>query len=99
MHQRRSGGATSVLNTSGSMASTGLSGPGVSMAKDFLSVLDLSASEVARLLDIARQMKADRGLGRQAPTAHALAGRHVPKTFDKPTLRTRSACEHAAPDQ
>src|SRR5258705_6589068 len=95
MHRRRSGGATSVLNTSGSMASTGLSGPGVSMAKDFLSVLDLSASEVARLLDIARQMKADRGVGRQGPTAAALAGRQVAMLFEKPSLRTRSTFEIA----
>jgi ornithine carbamoyltransferase len=65
------------------------------MAKDFLSVLDLSAGEVARLLDIARQMKADRRLGRQAPTAHALAGRHVAMLFEKPSLRTRSTFEIA----
>ena len=44
------------------------------MAKDFLSVLDLAADDVVRLLELARQMKADRRLKRQAPTASALAG-------------------------
>ena len=65
------------------------------MAKDFLSVLDLSASDLARLLDLARQVKADRRLGRQAPTASALAGRHVAMLFEKPSLRTRSSFEIA----
>jgi ornithine carbamoyltransferase len=76
------------------MASTAPSEAGLS-AKDFLSVLDLSAGEVAQMLDIARQMKADRRLGRQAPTAHALAGRHVAMLFEKPSLRTRSTFEIA----
>src|SRR5438874_6030128 len=90
-----SGGAISVPNTFGSMASTAPSEAGVTMAKDFLSVLDLSAGEIARLLDLARQMKADRRLGRLAPTAHALAGRHVAMLFEKPSLRTRSTFEIA----
>src|SRR5213592_3429520 len=65
------------------------------MAKDFLSVLDLSSADLARLLDLARQLKADRRLGRQAPTATALAGRHVALLFEKPSLRTRSTFEIA----
>jgi ornithine carbamoyltransferase len=77
------------------MANTARRELGVTMAKDFLSVLDLSADEVARLLDIARQMKVDRRLGRQAPTAHSLAGRHVAMLFEKPSLRTRSTFEIA----
>ena len=77
------------------MANTAPKDLGVTMAKDFLSVLDLSAGEVARLLDLARQMKADRRLGRHAPTAHALAGRHVAMLFEKPSLRTRSTFEIA----
>ena len=77
------------------MANTAPEDLGVTMAKDFLSVLDLSAGEVARLLDLAGQMKAERGLGRQAPTAHALAGRHVAMLFEKPSLRTRSTFEIA----
>ena len=39
------------------------------MSKDFLSVLDLEPDDLARLLDLAAQLKADRRLGRQAPTA------------------------------
>ena len=67
----------------------------VMMAKDFLSILDLSSGDLARLLDLARQMKADRRFGRQAPTAAALAGRHVAMLFEKPSLRTRSTFEIA----
>src|SRR5882672_10315021 len=67
----------------------------VNFAKDFLSVLDLSATDLARLLDLAQQLKADRRLGRQAPTASALAGRHVAMLFEKPSLRTRSTFEIA----
>jgi len=67
----------------------------VPLTKDFLSVLDLSAADLARLLDLARQLKADRRLGRQAPTAAALAGRHVAMLFEKPSLRTRSTFEIA----
>ena len=65
------------------------------LTKDFLSVLDLSAADLARLLDLAQQLKADRRLGRQAPTATALAGRHVAMLFEKPSLRTRSTFEIA----
>ena len=36
-----------------------------------------------------RRLKADRSLGRHAPTADALNGRHVAMLFDKPSLRTR----------
>ena len=65
------------------------------MAKDFLSVLDLSSTDLVRLLELSRQMKADRRLGRQAPTAAALAGCHVAMLFEKPSLRTRSTFEIA----
>jgi len=77
------------------MASTGRSNVAAPLAKDFLSVLDLSAVDLARLLDLARQLKADRRRGRQAPTASALAGRHVAMLFEKPSLRTRSTFEIA----
>jgi ornithine carbamoyltransferase len=40
-------------------------------AKDFLSILDLSPVDLDRLLRISAQMKADRRLGRQAPSATA----------------------------
>ena len=69
--------------------------PPAAKAKDFLSILDLDHAALARLLDRARQMKADRALGPQAPTAGALAGKHVALLFEKPSLRTRSTFEIA----
>jgi ornithine carbamoyltransferase len=64
--------------------------------KDFLSVLDLGTPEaLARLLDLAVQLKADRHLGLKAPTAEALNGSHVALLFEKPSLRTRSTFEVA----
>ena len=68
---------------------------GVAMTKDFLSVLDLSSGDLVRLLELSGQMKAERRLGRQAPTAMALGGRHVAMLFEKPSLRTRSTFEIA----
>jgi ornithine carbamoyltransferase len=65
-------------------------------AKDYLSVLDLSKPDLERLLGLARQIKVDRRLRKQAPTAAALAGRHVAMLFEKPSLRTRSTFEIAA---
>jgi ornithine carbamoyltransferase len=69
--------------------------PPAAKAKDFLSILDLDHLALERLLDLALQMKADRQLGPQAPTAAALAGRHVALLFEKPSLRTRSTFEIA----
>jgi len=69
--------------------------PPVSFAKDFLSILDLGAIDLDRLLAIAAQMKADRRLRQRAPTAQALAGLHVALLFEKPSLRTRSTFEIA----
>lgn len=63
--------------------------------KDFLSVLDLSPDTFVRLLDLAADMKATRRLGRQAPTANALDGKHVALLFEKPSLRTRTTFEVA----
>ena len=63
--------------------------------KDFLSVLDLEATDFERCLELATQVKADRSLGRHAPTSEALDGRHVAMLFDKPSLRTRSTFEIA----
>jgi len=77
------------------MASTGRSDVGAALAKDFLSVLDLSGPILERLLDLAATLKADRRLGPQAPTAGALSGRHVAMLFEKPSLRTRSTFEIA----
>ena len=63
--------------------------------KDFLSVLDFDPSDLERCLEIAAQVKADRTLGRQAPTSAALAGRHIAMLFEKASLRTRSTFEIA----
>jgi ornithine carbamoyltransferase len=67
--------------------------PPVSFAKDFLSILDLSATDLDRLLAISTRMKADRRLGRRSPSV--LAGLHVALLFEKPSLRTRSTFEIA----
>jgi ornithine carbamoyltransferase len=69
--------------------------PPVAYTKDFLSILDLGDVDLERLLAIAAQLKADRRLGRHAPTAAALAGVHVALLFEKPSLRTRSTFEIA----
>jgi ornithine carbamoyltransferase len=63
--------------------------------KDFLSVLDFDATDLERCLDLAARLKAERALGRQAPTADALDGRHVALLFEKPSLRTRTTFEIA----
>ena len=69
--------------------------PPAAKAKDFLSILDLDHLALERLLDQARQMKADRSRGPAAPTCTALAGKHVALLFEKPSLRTRSTFEIA----
>ena len=61
--------------------------------KDYLSVLSFDAADFERCLHLATQLKADRGLGLLAPTAHALGSRHVALLFDKPSLRTRTTFE------
>ena len=63
--------------------------------KDFLSVLDLSSAELTALLDLAARLKRERVLGAKAPTASALAGKHVALIFEKPSLRTRATFEIA----
>jgi len=63
--------------------------------KDFLSVLDFDAPDLERCLELAARLKEDRKLGRHAPTADVLNGRHVAMLFEKPSLRTRSTFEIA----
>jgi ornithine carbamoyltransferase len=63
--------------------------------KDFLSVLDLDPADFERCLDLAAQLKADRPLGREAPSADVLGGRHIALLFEKASLRTRSTFEIA----
>jgi len=65
------------------------------LAKDFLSVLDLSHADLERLLALSAEVKAHRRLGVRAPTAAALAGRHVGLLFEKPSLRTKTTFEVA----
>src|SRR3979490_1456520 len=67
----------------------------ITRRKDFLSVLDFDAADLEHCLRLAAQVKADRALGRHAPTAGALNGCHVAMLFDKPSLRTRGAVEIA----
>src|SRR5712691_12257428 len=61
--------------------------------KDFLSILDFDAGDLERCLALAQRLKTDRGLGPQAPTAHALRGRFVAMLFEKSSLRTRTTFE------
>jgi ornithine carbamoyltransferase len=60
------------------------------MKSSFLSVLDLSPSDLDRLLALGAEMKRDRPLGGRARHAGALAGRHAVLMFEKPSLRTRA---------
>ncbi|HEY2432708.1 MAG TPA: ornithine carbamoyltransferase [Vicinamibacterales bacterium] len=54
----------------------------------FLSVLDLTPTELETCLELAASMKVARATGTQH--AAPLAGRHIALLFDKPSLRTRS---------
>ena len=69
--------------------------PATLTRKDFLSVLDLEATELERCLELASRLKTERRLGRHASTAEALDGRHVAMLFEKPSLRTWSTFEIA----
>jgi ornithine carbamoyltransferase len=69
--------------------------PATQTRKDFLSILDFDPADLERCLQLAAQLKADRSLGRHAPTADALNGRHVAMLFHKPSLRTLSTFEIA----
>src|SRR5256885_2643910 len=66
-----------------------------STKKDFLSILDFDATDLERCLQLSARLKAERPLGRQAPTADAIDGRHIALLFEKPSLRTRSTFEIA----
>lgn len=59
------------------------------MTRNFLSILDFTPAELRETIDLAIKVKADRHLGLTAPTAHALARKHVGLLFEKPSLRTR----------
>jgi ornithine carbamoyltransferase len=63
---------------------------------NFLSILDFDPLCLDWCLELAAQLKVDRGLGKDAPTANALAARHVAMLFEKASLRTWSTFEIAA---
>jgi ornithine carbamoyltransferase len=63
--------------------------------KDFLSILSFDPPELERCLELSAQVKADRLLGREAPTAEALNGRNVAMLFEKASLRTWTTFEIA----
>jgi ornithine carbamoyltransferase len=67
--------------------------PPPALAKDFLSVLDLSPADFDRLLDLALRLKIDRR--DRSAVASALAGLHVALLFEKPSLRTKATFEVA----
>jgi ornithine carbamoyltransferase len=69
--------------------------PTTSTRKDFLSILDFEAADLDRCLALAARVKSARGLGRHAPTADVLNGRHIAMFFDKPSLRTWTTFEIA----
>ena len=56
--------------------------------KDFLSVLDFDPADLERCLELSAQLKADRSLGRQSPTANALDGRHEVSRADSKLVLT-----------
>ena len=55
--------------------------------RDFLDIADLDASELRRLLDLARRIKAG------GWTERPLAGRHIAMLFQRPSHRTRVSFE------
>ena len=59
------------------------------MPRNFLSILDFTPAQLRATLELGIRVKADRKQGQSAPTAQALAGRHVGLLFEKPSLRTR----------
>ncbi len=59
-------------------------------AKDLVSIADLSADDIARVLDLAIELKAQRGRH-----GNPLAGKVLAMIFQKPSLRTRVSFEVA----
>ena len=54
------------------------------LGRDFTSILDLSAEEIAAILDLALGMKRD-------GASPVLAGQTLALIFEKPSLRTRTS--------
>lgn len=64
--------------------------------RNFLKLLDYTPEEIAYLLDLAAQLKADKKAGRERQT---MVGRNIALIFEKTSTRTRCAFEVAAHDQ
>ena len=64
--------------------------------RSLLKETDLNADEFLFLVDLARQLRADK---RQGVTGQRLAGRNIALIFEKTSTRTRSAFEVAAHDE
>ena len=57
--------------------------------RHFLSILDFTPDDLARCLELASSLRANRRARTPVPQATALAGRQVGLLFEKPSLRTR----------
>lgn len=64
--------------------------------RNFLTLLDFDGEEIRYLLQLARDLKADRKAGREKPH---LRGKNIALIFEKTSTRTRCAFEVAAFDQ
>lgn len=64
--------------------------------RSFVKEIDHTPEELRHLLDLARELKAARRAGREAPR---LQGRNIALVFEKTSTRTRAAFEVAAHDQ
>jgi len=82
-----------VANTPNTSSAAG--GSSTLEGRCFLSVLDFEPADLEHSLALSAEMKRDRQLGKEAPTAAALQGTYVALLFEKPSLRTRSTFEIA----
>lgn len=64
--------------------------------RHFLKLLDFNAAEIATLIDLARELKADKKAGREK---QQLLHKNIALIFEKTSTRTRCAFEVAAFDQ
>ena len=84
------------MNSSGKTSSVShRSAGGPLEGRCFLSVLDFEPGDLEHSLSLSTDLKRDRTLGKEAPTAAALQGTYVALLFEKPSLRTRSTFEIA----
>ena len=84
------------MNSSGKTSSVShRSAGGPLEGRCFLSILDFEPGDLEHSLLLSTDLKRDRTLGKEAPTAAALQGTYVALLFEKPSLRTRSTFEIA----